>query len=48
MVENWSKDIFYDSYYTQCAPLYCTYSITQHKDAIWIATLLPGLFGGLS
>jgi hypothetical protein len=48
MVEDWSKEISYDSYYSQCAPLYCTYSITQRKDAILIITLLLGLFGGLN
>lgn len=48
MVESWSKEISYNSYYSKCAPLYCTYSVTQRRDVILIVTILLGLFGGLN
>ena len=48
MVENWSTSVSYDSYFKQCAPSYCIYSITQRRDIVLIVTILLGLFGGLN
>lgn len=48
MVENWSKEIDYSLYFTECAPQYCTYSVTQRRDVIFLVTTLFGLFGGLN
>ena len=48
MVENWSKNVSYESYYSGCAPLYCTYSVTQRRNIVFIITILLGLFGGLN
>ncbi|CAF1343282.1 unnamed protein product [Rotaria sp. Silwood1] len=46
MVENWTNLISYDSYFNQCAPQYCTYSVTQRGDILFLVTILLGLFGG--
>ena len=48
MVENWSKNVSYESYYAGCAPQYCTYSVTQRRNIVFIITILLGLFGGLN
>ncbi|CAF3929747.1 unnamed protein product [Rotaria sp. Silwood1] len=48
MVENWTNLISYDSYFNQCAPQYCTYSVTQRGDILFLVTILLGLFGGLN
>ena len=47
MVERWSKEISYDAYFTECAPQYCTYSVTERKSVILIVPLILGLLGGL-
>lgn len=48
MIENLSKELFYDFYYAKCAPASCTYSVTQRKSTLLIATILLGLLGGLN
>ncbi|UJR12021.1 hypothetical protein I4U23_016199 [Adineta vaga] len=48
MVDNWSKNISFNSYYTECIPQYCTYSITQRRNILIVITILIGLFGGLN
>lgn len=47
MVERWSKEISYDAYFAECAPQYCTYSVTERKSVILIVPLILGLLGGL-
>ena len=48
MVENWTKHISYESYFDNAAPLYCTYSVADRGDIVYLVTLLFGLFGGLN
>ena len=48
MLESWSKNVSYDSYFSQCAPQYCTYSVTERRNIIFLITLSLGLFGGLN
>ena len=47
MVDRWIKNISYPSYYAQCQPLQCIYSIVGRNSFIYILTTLIGLFGGL-
>ena len=47
-IEQWSKNISYQSFFDQCAPEYCTYSINQRRDILLIITVLLGFFGGLN
>jgi hypothetical protein len=47
MVDSWINNISYSSYYTQCKPSQCTYSIVGRNSFIYILTTLIGLFGGL-
>jgi hypothetical protein len=47
-IEEWSSNISYSTFYTQCQPLSCSYSISQRKDTLKIATILLGVYGGLT
>ncbi len=48
MIEQWSNDISYSSFFTQCNPQYCTYMVTEQSDIIVIVTTLIGVFSGLN
>ena len=48
MLESWSQNVTYESYFNQCAPRYCTYSVIERRDVVFLITLLLGVFGGLS
>jgi hypothetical protein len=48
MVEQWSTNVTYEKYFTECAPLFCTYSYLEHRPAIDVLTTLLGLYGGLA
>ena len=47
MVDQWIENISYSSYYAQCQPSQCTYSIVGRNSFIYVLTTLIGLFGGL-
>ncbi|CAF0722523.1 unnamed protein product [Adineta steineri] len=47
MVENWNLSIIYQNYYEGCQPRQCSYSYTAKNNAIYIATIIFGLIGGL-
>ena len=46
-IEQWSTVISFPSYFKQCAPISCTYPVTQRNDPLYIWTKLLGLYGGL-
>ncbi|CAF0761651.1 unnamed protein product [Adineta steineri] len=48
MVEQWGELIQYDQYYAQCAPKLCSYTYIAHNNALYVFTVLVGLFGGLT
>ncbi len=48
MIEEWSHEASYSFFYEQCDPLYCTYSVNERRDIIFIITTLIGVFGGLN
>ena len=47
LVEDWNRTMRYEDYYVSCQPAACSYTITTTNDAIYIATTLFGLIGGL-
>jgi hypothetical protein len=47
MVEDWGINVFFSKYYNACAPLSCTYSISQRHNFNYVLTTLIGLLGGL-
>ena len=47
MVEQWNSSITFAKYYDECKPSECSYTIGSRNDAIFIATTVFGLVGGL-
>lgn len=47
-IENWNENIDYSSYYHNCKPMNCFYTITMHFHIPTIVTTVIGLIGGLS
>lgn len=48
MVDDWNYSIMYDYYYAACAPLSCTYIITDRPNLIYIITAIISFSSGLS
>ena len=46
-VENWTAQISFEKYFTECAPSACIYTYQQHDNLLFILTSLLGLYGGL-
>ena len=47
MVEQWNSSIAFATYYAECEPKECTYTIGSRNDALFIVTTVFGLVGGL-
>ncbi|CAF1229595.1 unnamed protein product [Adineta ricciae] len=47
MIEQWQLVTKYEDYYAQCQPTECIYTYARTSNAIFIATTLLALFGGL-
>ncbi|CAF1323976.1 unnamed protein product [Adineta ricciae] len=47
MIEKWNQFSKYDNYYSQCAPILCTYTYEAKNNLLYIVTTLFGLIGGL-
>jgi hypothetical protein len=47
MIEQWNVSTMYESYYNECQPTQCTYTIKTRNDLIYIVTILFGIVGGL-
>ncbi|CAF3311869.1 unnamed protein product, partial [Rotaria sp. Silwood2] len=47
IVEQWNLSITFESYYSACQPIKCTYSYTTKHDIIYIMTTVFGLIGGM-
>ena len=48
MIEEWSKEASYSSFFDQCHPSYCIYSVNERPSAIFIITTVIGIFSGLN
>ena len=48
LVEQWTTNMSYESFYNQCAPTTCTFTYAARKSLLVNVTSLLGLFGGLS
>ncbi|CAF1085585.1 unnamed protein product [Adineta steineri] len=46
-VDEWSTMVNYSKYVEDCAPLFCTYAITDQTNLSYTITLLLSLYGGL-
>ena len=48
LIDEWKTNMSYEKYYESCAPLFCSYSVNQRADLIYIVTASIGFYGGLS
>ena len=48
LIEQWSSNISFSAYYSQCAPILCTYKLLQYNSFLQILTTLLGVYGGLT
>ena len=47
-VERWYINASYAAFYWQCAPTHCLYSVEERKNALYVASQILGLYGGLT
>jgi hypothetical protein len=47
-IDSWLTTPLYSSYFNQCQPTYCSYTINQRKTVTELLTTITGLIGGLS
>ncbi|CAF1007772.1 unnamed protein product [Adineta steineri] len=47
-IESWSNSTNYSSYFAQCQPASCSYTISQRNNLVETITRIVGLIGGLS
>jgi hypothetical protein len=47
MVDEWSFNASYDSYFSQCNPSACTYAYATQFDILFIVTTVMGIIGGV-
>ena len=47
-IEQWSSNISYSTFFMQCQPISCSYSVSQRKDILRIIAILLGIYGGLT
>ena len=49
MIEKWNSSFSFNHYYYACAPLYCSYSLTQHtSNVIGVILKMISTIGGLT
>jgi hypothetical protein len=48
MIEEWNVSMMYETYYNECQPTQCSYTIERRNDVIYIVTTLFGIAGGLN
>ena len=47
MIEKWNSSISFESYYDECRPNECSYTVKKKNSLIYIITTVIGLIGGL-
>ncbi|CAF1140556.1 unnamed protein product [Adineta ricciae] len=47
MVEKWTPSLMFESYYNECRPEKCLYTVEAKNSVIYIVTTMIGLVGGL-
>ena len=48
MLEDYSKNISYENYFTQCSPMSCIYLYYENPKAVNIITFVLGLYSGVA
>ena len=45
-VEEWQKNVYYETFYKKCAPVQCSYSYETRNEILYIATTMLSIYGG--
>ncbi|CAF3996101.1 unnamed protein product, partial [Rotaria sordida] len=48
MIDSWTSNISFSSYYNTCSPSSCTYQYISRNDLFFVITTILGICGGLS
>ncbi|CAF4177164.1 unnamed protein product, partial [Rotaria sordida] len=48
MIDSWTSNSSFSSYYNICSPSSCTYEYISRNDLFFVITTILGIFGGLS
>ena len=48
MIDHMTSEIRFDVFYSQCNPVYCSYSYAHRFDVLFVITTIIGIFGTLS
>ncbi|CAF1632663.1 unnamed protein product [Rotaria sp. Silwood1] len=48
MIDSWTSNILFSSYYNTCSPPSCTYEYISRNDLFFAISTILGIFGGLS
>ena len=48
LIENWSVNVSYNQFYSECAPASCIYTVEQRFDWFFVILTIVGVYGGLS
>ena len=48
MVDSWSWNVNFSTYYSTCAPYSCVFEYQSRNDLVYVITVIIGVFGGLS
>ncbi|CAF0953174.1 unnamed protein product [Adineta ricciae] len=46
-VEDWSTEVSYSQYFNECAPVSCSYTVTDQRELSYALTMFISLYGGL-
>ena len=47
-VDEWRNESSYEHFFHACSPVYCTYTLTERYNLLFILVSVIGLFGGIS
>jgi hypothetical protein len=47
MIEYWIENVSYSAYYSQCAPIVCTYTKSERNSFVFVLTQLISILGGM-
>ena len=48
IVDDWYNQSSYENFYRACSPDFCTYTVTERNNIVYVLTTMIGFFGGIS
>lgn len=47
-IESWFINISYENFYQQCQPKFCSHTLIERNNILYVVTTIVGLYGGLT